>query len=165
MAATIIYHLANPPGLSAAPVVTLQALNGQQYDLAKSNGKMRLVSFFSPNCSISKRDIATLSAIHASQETNEMEVIAVSMSYDNPDDVKELATNEEISYAVTMDSDGNISRAFPGVRFTPTTFLIDSNGEIVWRHVGRLKPQVLKAEVEMAESRAHTHASARQLEK
>jgi len=44
-----------------------------------------------------------------------------------------------MNYPLAHDDDGQISAAFPNVRFTPTTFLIDNNGKIVWRHVGRLR--------------------------
>ncbi len=146
IAATIIFHLASPPGLSAAPVVTLESLDGQRFDLAKSAGKTRLVSFFSPDCPISKRDVATLNAVHH-QSTSEVEVIAVSMPYDSSHAVKEFEKSSEIDYAVSLDTDGEISRAFPEVRFTPTTFLIDSEGEIIWRHTGRLMPKNLNREI------------------
>jgi len=71
----------------------------------------------------------------------------VSMPYDSSHAVKEFEKSSEIDYAVSLDTDGEISRAFPEVRFTPTTFLIDSEGEIIWRHTGRLMPKNLNREI------------------
>lgn len=138
LAAGSLLHLADTPGISAAPLITFDTLSGHNINLAVPMGKTRLVSFWSPDCSICERDRPNLSHLHQQFSENELEIIAVAMPYDSHDKVESHIDNHAILYQVAHDIDGTIGASFPGVRFTPTTFLIDSEGEIVWRHVGRL---------------------------
>ncbi len=138
VASASLLYLADTPGLSAAPLVTLTSTTGQSIDLASPAGKTRLVSFWAPDCPISERDLPGFSHLTAQFADDEFEIVAVAMSYSNTDDIQLHIDDHNIPYAIAHDADGSVSEAFPGVRFTPTTFLIDGNGEIVWRHVGKL---------------------------
>ncbi|OED43016.1 hypothetical protein AB833_04770 [Chromatiales bacterium (ex Bugula neritina AB1)] len=144
-------YLANPPGLSAAPVVTLKATDGRLFDLAASGETTRLVTFFSPDCPLSKRDWPTLSELNNKHSEDTLEIVSVTMPYDQPAATAPLIESGTINYPVVTDTDGSIGNAFPNVRFTPTTFLIDKKGEIVWRHTGRINPQELHAELALIE--------------
>ena len=54
IAAMSIVYLASPPGLRAAPVLTVTSLDGEQFNLAATNGKTRLVTFMSPDCPVTR---------------------------------------------------------------------------------------------------------------
>lgn len=136
------------PGLSASPAVTITSIEGKQYELALSGGKARLVSFYSPNCPISSRDIASLKSAHNRLKDEPFDVIAIAMPYDKAQEIAQLKETREINYPIAHDVDGTIGDAFPNVRFTPTTFLIDTNGQIVWRNVGQLDNAQLNSEID-----------------
>lgn len=138
LAAVSLLHLADTPGISAAPLITFNTLTGHNINLAVPQGKTRLVSFWSPECSICERDRPHLARLHQQFDEDELEIIAVAMPYDSHDKVASHIDDHSIAYRVAHDTDGTIGASFPGVRFTPTTFLIDGHGEIIWRHVGRL---------------------------
>jgi len=139
-----LFYLANPQGLSAAPVLTLKAMDGRQLELAETAGKHRLISFFSPTCAISKRNATTLNRL---AKTSAIEVIGIAMPYDTADGLQEWI-HTPLAYPVVHDTDGSIADAFAGVRFTPTTFLIDQAGEVVWRKTGRLSNGYLKGKLD-----------------
>ncbi len=151
IAVTGVAYLGNPPGLSAAPVVTLQATDGRLFDLAGTGSTTRLITFFSPDCPLSKRDWPTLSALNNEQGGEQLEIVSVIMPYDDADAVTPLIDSGQINYPVVADSDGSISSAFPNVRFTPTTFLIDTTGQIVWRHTGQLDSAKLREKLNTIE--------------
>lgn len=148
IAACSMFYFTTTPGLSASPVVTVTSIDGQQFDMATTGGKARLVSFYSPDCPISKRDIPFLKAARSRLNNKQLDVIAVAMPYDDAQEIAQLKVSEEIQYTLAHDTDGSISAAFPNVRFTPTTFLIDADGRIVWRHVGRLSNASLNDEID-----------------
>ena len=137
VATTSLLYLADTEGLSAAQLVSFNTVSGQQIDLAAPEGKTRLVSFWAPDCPISERNAPDLSHLQSQFADDKFEIVAIAMPYASEDEVQTFSADTE--YSVAHDSDGSVTKGFPGVRFTPTTFLIDSDGTIVWRHVGRLK--------------------------
>ena len=141
------FYITTSQGLNASPVVTVTSLDGEQFDLAQTAGKSRLVTFYSTDCPICKRDIPDLNHLRQRFEKDQFDMIAVAMPYDQAASVARIHESGSMNYPLAHDSDGQISAAFPNVRFTPTTFLIDSNGKIVWRHVGRLRRAVLDEEI------------------
>lgn len=136
VATSSLFYLANTPGLSAAQLVSFDTTTGQTVDLASPKGKTRLISFWAPDCPISERDTSSLSHLQKQFADTEFEVMAVAMPYARQDDIQ--SRMDVIDYPVAHDTSGSISEGFPGVRFTPTTFLIDGSGKIIWRHVGAL---------------------------
>jgi len=136
MATTSLLYLADTPGLNAAQLMSLETISGNSVDLATPQGTTRLVSFWAPDCPISKRDAADLSQLQNLFANDEFEIVAIAMPH--APDAEVQASADDLNYPVAHDSDGSIVKGFPGVRFTPSTFLIDGDGNIVWRHVGKL---------------------------
>ncbi len=140
-------YLADTNSLKAAPVTRLKTTSGDAINLAAPEGKARLVTFWAPDCPISKRNVPVLSSLYEQYAQEAFEVISVAMPYADPQEVDRYIKTNQISYPVAIDQNGETSDAFPGVRFTPTTFLIDGNGEIVWKHVGRIIPDKAALEI------------------
>jgi peroxiredoxin len=65
-----------------------------------------------------------------------LEFIAVAMSYDPPNYVLNYAQTRNLPFKVALDAQGDIARSFGDVKLTPTTFVIDKNGNIIKRYVG-----------------------------
>jgi peroxiredoxin len=64
------------------------------------------------------------------------EFVAVAMSYDPPNYVLNFTETRQLPFKVALDTDGQVARDFGDVKLTPTTFLINKNGEILKRYVG-----------------------------
>jgi len=138
IAAASLFYLSDTPGLNAAPLVSLTTLSGQNVDLAVPQGKTRLITFWSPDCPISERNVPAISDLQEQFGGPEFEIVAVAMPYSEKSEIQSYIKRKEMDISVAHDENGTVSDAFPGVRFTPTTFLIDGNGDIVWRHIGRM---------------------------
>ena len=67
-----------------------------------------------------------------------LEIIAVAMAYDPPNQVMEMRQRKQIPYPIALDIQGKVARAFGDVRLTPTTFLIDSQGQVAIQKTGML---------------------------
>lgn len=144
-----VFYGTSTPGLKASPAAGVTTIDKEYFDLA-STDTTKLVSFYSPDCPISQKDIAKLSALHHQFQQDSVDVIAVAMPYDSADRISELEAEHEISYHLAHDADGTIAAAFPNVRFTPTTFLINNEGNIIWRHTGSMRLEKITEELSEA---------------
>ena len=64
------------------------------------------------------------------------EFIAVAMSYDPANYVLNYSQTRQLPFKVALDVNGEAAKSFGDVKLTPTTFLIDKNGNIIKRYVG-----------------------------
>ena len=78
------------------------------------------------------------------------EVIAVAMSYDEPEQIRAYMAKRSLPFPVVFDRDGALAREFEGVRATPTTFLIDRAGKRISKTVGIIDFEKLRAFLESA---------------
>ena len=62
--------------------------------------------------------------------------MAVAMDYDTPAYVVHFAKTRELPLKVAIDNTGAVAKAWGDVKLTPTTYLVDKQGQIVKRYVG-----------------------------
>ena len=67
----------------------------------------------------------------------QFEFIAVAMSYDPVRYVADYSRTRHLPFQVALDTSGQVAKAFYDVRMTPTTFLVDKQGHVVKRILGR----------------------------
>ena len=130
-------------GITAAPALVLKSIEGKSIDLRNPESKALLVNFWSTSCSICARELPILKQLHLRFSSRDFEIMAIAMPYDDPAEVRRYAVQRAIPFSIAIDIDGSITQAFPAVRFTPTTLLIDQSGAVVWRHTGKIDPAEL----------------------
>ncbi len=79
-----------------------------------------------------------------------LEFVAVAMSYDPPNYVLNYAQTRELPFKVALDTDGRAAQSFGDVKLTPTTFVIDKQGNILKRYVGIPESDALHQLIEKA---------------
>ena len=119
-----------------APDVTFKTLSGEQITTRDLRGRPLLVSFWASNCVSCLREMPHLVELHHELNARGFQIVGVAMDYDPPNRVVETAARFKIPYRVSLDLDGQIAEAFDDVRFTPTNYLIDAAGRVVFRHTG-----------------------------
>jgi peroxiredoxin len=67
-----------------------------------------------------------------------LEVVAVAMSYDPPEYVRNYTRQNALPFTVVLDADGKAAQAFNQVKLTPTTFIIGKDGHILQQTLGEL---------------------------
>ncbi len=120
----------------AAPAVTFKTLNGEQITTASLKGKVVLVNFWATSCSTCIAEMPEMVETYKKYQARGLEFIAVAMNYDPPNYVLNYAQTRELPFKVALDTDGSAAKSFGDVKLTPTTFLIDKDGNIVKRYVG-----------------------------
>ena len=120
------------------PAVTVATIDGRRFDAAALGGRPVLVTFWSTTCLVCLREMTELDALYRRFAPRGFELIAVSMPWDPPDEVVQLARARPIPYPVALDVDGAIGRAFGDVSSTPTHVFIGAGGEVAFRRTGAL---------------------------
>lgn len=146
LAATAWLWLA-PSTARAAPNVTFQTLKGQRINLNQMLGKPVLVSFWATTCAGCIEEMPHLVELYEELHSDGFEIVAVAMSYDPPSQVLELSEARELPYSISLDLDSAIADAFGEVQLTPTSFLIDPEGNIALHHLGALDLPALRQKI------------------
>lgn len=119
--------------------LVFQRIDGLQQPFQTFKGKPLLVTFWSPSCALCMREVDELNRLYREHQGDSgFELLALSMYYDRPDWVIETSRRMGMRYPVYFDLEKTLSAAFGNVVATPTTFLLNADGNVVYRHVGRL---------------------------
>lgn len=119
-----------------APQPTVTALNGQPLSLASLKGKVVMVNFWATSCPGCVKEMPELVNLYQNNKAAGFEVVAVAMQYDPADYVRNFTAQKGLPFTVALDADGSASQAFGGVKLTPTSFLIDRQGNLVQQFIG-----------------------------
>lgn len=120
----------------AAPNVTFTSLDGRQFQTADLKGKVVLVKFWATSCVTCVAQMPDTIKYYDTYRDRGYETVAVAMSYDPPNFVKNYTADKKLPFTVALDTDGSAAKAFDDVKFTPVAFLLDRRGNIVKRYIG-----------------------------
>jgi peroxiredoxin len=133
-----------------APAVTFETLNEQNISMESLRGKVVLVKFWATSCVTCVQQMPDTIELYDALSPKGLEVIAVAMSYDPIQFVKQFAASRNLPFHVAPDKSNAIAKAFDDVRLTPIAFLIDKQGKIVKRYLGVYDKRDLRLAVEKA---------------
>ena len=123
-------------GTSTAPTSTFVLLDGSKKTTESLKGRVILVNFWATSCVACVAEMPKLIATHNKYKAQGFDTIAVAMSYDPPSYVVNFAQTRQLPFGVAIDNTGSVAKAWGDVRLTPTTFLVNKQGEIVKTYVG-----------------------------
>lgn len=129
----------------AAPQSTFVLLDGSKATTADLKGKVALVNFWATTCVSCVKEMPALVATHNKFKERGYETVAVAMSYDEPSWVLSFAQSRQLPFKVALDNTGQIAKDWGDVKLTPTTYLVDKQGNIVKRFVGEPNMEALHA--------------------
>ncbi|MDO5086479.1 MAG: TlpA disulfide reductase family protein [Comamonadaceae bacterium] len=121
----------------AAPDTRLLLLDGRTLDTASLRGQVYLVNFWATSCTTCVAEMPEIVATYQRYKNRGYDTVAVAMQYDPPAYVTRFAQTRALPFKVAVDHDGQAARAWGDVQLTPTTYLVDRQGRIVKRYVGR----------------------------
>ena len=119
-----------------APPSTFVLLDGSKSTTADLKGKVTLVNFWATTCVSCVKEMPQLAATYDKFKSRGFETVAVAMSYDPPSYVVSFAQSRQIPFKVAIDNTGEVARAWGDIKITPTTFIVNKNGQIVKRYIG-----------------------------
>ncbi len=132
------YYWFNPAELQQAPEVDFKIVDGRALRLTQLKGQPVLVVFWATSCAGCIKEMPHFIELYHELAPRGLEIVAVAMAYDPPNQVMEMRQRKQIPYPIALDIQGDVARAFGDVRLTPTTFLIDSQGQVVSQKTGML---------------------------
>ena len=121
-----------------APSVTFITIEGQKISLHEMRGKVVLVNFWATSCSICRAEMPELIQTYQQYRARGLELVAVAMSYDDPARIQPYIRKHGLPFPVVWDKSGEFGRRFYDVNATPTTFIVDKDGQIVSRTLGMI---------------------------
>jgi peroxiredoxin len=127
-----------------APTFETNLLDGSPVSLADYADRPMLLHFWAtwcPICRLEEGEIMRLSRSHP--------VLTVAMQSGSPSEVEAHLTERERALDVVNDPDGALARRY-GVRAVPSTFIIDRDGQIVFRKQGYAPPLELRLRLWLA---------------
>lgn len=120
----------------AAPEVTFTSLTGEKMPLHNLRGKVVMINFWATSCDTCVHEMPQMVQTYNKYKDKGLNFVAVAMSYDPPNYVLNYAQTRNLPFKVALDTQGDLARAFGGVKLTPTTYVIDKKGNIIKRYVG-----------------------------
>ena len=117
-----------------APPFLLNDLDGNLISTAAYHGKVVLINFWATWCPPCREEIPEMIAL-ANKYKDKLQIIGVSMDDDPPEEVRAFARAQKMNYPIVMGSD-KLSEEYGGVDALPTTFVLDTNGRVVQKHMG-----------------------------
>jgi peroxiredoxin len=119
-----------------APAVTFVSLQGEKITTTSLRGKVVLVNFWATDCVTCVKEMPEIVATHNKYRDRGFETIAVAMRHDPPNYVLSYTEKNKLPFKVALDPMGELAKAFGEVKLTPTTFVIDKQGNVVTRILG-----------------------------
>lgn len=120
-----------------APAFDYTRLDGSAAHSSALRGQVVLVNFWATSCAVCVAEMPQLVATHQRFAARGLQTLAVAMQYDPPAWVLRFAETRRLPFDVVIDNTGAIARGFGDVAATPTTFVIDRQGRIARRWVGK----------------------------
>lgn len=130
------------PSFSLEDVVT-----GDTVDSAFFKGKTLLVTFFATWCGPCMQEIPDLIKLQNEYAAKGFSVLGLSVDQGGAGIVKKLVEKRSINYPVLL-ANGVVARGFGGVVGIPTSFLVNSKGQVVKKYPGYVPRMILEADIE-----------------
>ena len=120
------------------PEIAVTSITGEAIKLYQDKNNFTIINFWATDCPGCIKEMPGLTDIYNQFKGQGLQIIAVSMSYDPPNQVLNFTQKNKIPFPVVLDVDGQIARSFEDIRLTPTSILIDKNGKIIDKVIGEL---------------------------
>ena len=123
-------------GKDTAPDSTFVMLDGSKKQTADLRGQVSLVNFWATSCTTCVAEMPEMVRTYEKYKGKGFATVAVAMQYDPPSYVVNFVNSRKLPFEVAIDNTGAVAKAWGDVQITPTTYLLNKQGEIVKRFVG-----------------------------
>jgi len=127
------------------PEIRVTTITGEAIKLYQVKNNFTIINFWATDCPGCIKEMPNLAATYNQFRGQGLEIIAISMNYDPPNQVLNFTQKNKIPFPVVLDVDRQIARAFQNISHTQTSILIDKNGKIIDKVIGELDFNKLNA--------------------
>jgi len=121
-------------------------LNGKNVSLADLRGKVVVLDFWATWCPPCVKEIPHFIELYEQYKDKGLAILGISLDREGVGVVEAFVQKYQIKYPIMM-TDGKVDKAFGGIPSIPTTFLIDSAGNISKKYVGYNSKAVFEADI------------------
>lgn len=119
-----------------APDLSFKNIKGEPLSMSSLRGRPVLVNFWATSCTTCIKEMPDMVKTYERFQSKGLAFLAIAMAYDPPNYVLNFVESRALPFQVVLDVDGRLAKGFGDVKLTPTTFLIDRQGQIIRRYVG-----------------------------
>ena len=121
-----------------APVFTLPTLDGSEITLSDLRGRFVVLNFWTTKC---PPCVAEMDYFEAAARTypDELTILTVDIR-ESESKVRDFFGDDEKTFTVVLDKTGEVTSAY-GIRYTPTTLFIDTEGNVPYAKIGAFASQ------------------------
>jgi len=121
------------PAANSAPDFNLMGMDGDTHTLEDLKGKFVLVNFWATWCNPCKVEMPLLEKLHQTLKSEKFTVLGLHVG-PGPENIEEFKKLMPISFPIYVDMDLEVNWGVPGL---PTTFLMNPEGKLIYRAVGK----------------------------
>ncbi len=129
-----------PPTL---PVLTVETPAGAVVQYTPPAAQAQLINFWSPDCPPCIAEIPALNLLQKALGGPHFTVIGLAVAGTTPAAVRQARLRYGIHYPLLLDGTGRAAQALGGVVLTPTSILVNGQGQVVGRYVGAISLPVV----------------------
>ena len=134
------------PDSKAAPSFTLQDLNSKQVSLSDFKGKVVILDFWATWCPPCVKEIPHFVELYEQYKGEKFTIVGISLDRQGVSVVKPFVQKYQVNYPILM-TDGQVDKAYGGIASIPTTFIIDSAGNIRHKYIGYRDKAVFETDI------------------
>jgi len=127
-----------------APDFTLPSLGGDDFILSSLKGKVIILDFWATRCPPCRKEIPGFIELYREYKDEGLEIVGVCLESEAA--VKPFAEETGINYTLVFANQEIVQR-YGGIRYVPTTFIIDRQGNIVKKHIGYTSRETFEEEI------------------
>ena len=128
-----------------APDFKLAALDGKPLTLAALQGKVIFLNFWATWCGPCRAEVPDLIALQ-DRYKGRLQIIGLNVDDDDSAEIQKYVDETGINYPVAMTSN-DVRILYGGIPALPTSFILDTEGRVVQKHVGLWNPAVYETEI------------------
>lgn len=117
-----------------APEFALNDLTGKPLSISSFRGKVLLLNFWATWCGPCRSEIPGLIELQA-KYGDRLQIVGLSTDEGSPENVKRYAERMRINYPVAIATP-EVAQKYGGILALPTSFLLDTQGRVVQKHIG-----------------------------
>jgi peroxiredoxin len=131
---------------NAAPSFTLQDLSGNKVSLSDFKGKVVILDFWATWCPPCVMEIPHFVELYDQYKAQGFTMVGISLDRGGIGAVEAFVRKYKVNYPILM-TDGRVDRVYGGIKYIPTTFVIDAAGNIRQKYVGYKDKAVFEADI------------------
>lgn len=136
-----VFFFFSVSGISfAAAAPTVRSLEGRDMELpaffAGMKGKVVVLNFWATWCPMCSSEIIGLQSFYQDYQSKGVEVVGISLDDGGAKVVKPYLAKKKVTYPVVIGNE-EVAEAFGGIPGVPVSFLMNREGKVVKKMIGR----------------------------